>query len=241
MAATFKWDKREFRHTLRELAEVRHQTIPAVINQTMLDIQGRAFDLLPPIDAGGNDIQSKRGEIKAEMDRQIATRVKLAKRGKRAGSFIRAVGRARELYAKNLIANYWRGKLGKAGLYGSAMKAYAGAMSRRRQIGVGSLKSVFIPIIRALNPVCKFKFPFNKTSRIARWAGSKGSGIATRASKGVERSTFEITYNERSSQSGKVLGLYTAALTQAFSEKEAKMQREIEREIEPACKAASAK
>lgn len=238
MAGKITWNDRELKATVARLRTDFEMSNAQAVNQITLDIVGRTFDNIPP-HGGGNDIQGKRAEIKAIMNNQIATRVKRFTRGKRAGQFGRAVGRARELYSKNLIANYWRGKLGKKGLYGDAMKRYAGAMAGRRQRGVGSLKAVFIPVIRALNRVCKFKVPADKTSRIARWPGSRADGVAKLATPKDTKAEFLVGYKEKSSMGPEVKAIYEAAGAEAFDWKRGHMMRDVERELTPVIEGAN--
>ncbi len=255
MSVTMQWDKREFRQALKKLAAVHEKTIPQVCNQTLLDITGHAFDSLTPA-----DVESKRDAIRSELNREIGE----AKWGKRQLGLVtvqptgiykllgasafnayrkrsrmvkvgKRKGKAARLYAKNLIANWWRGQQGKKGLYGEAMKRYTGAMTKRRLVGVGSLKSVFLPVIRALNRAVSsaggFPFPFSKTAHIARWSGSKAYGIANTAKNGKDSAEFEIGYDPKSRSAGKVGFIYTRALDDAFAWKEGKIERELERAI----------
>lgn len=222
---------REFSAAIRQLArKLPQEKLPQLLNQAALDVAGEAFDAIPPASGA---VDSTRLKLRRFLREQLSTTIKLATSGKRKGSLIRRGGRAKQLIRANLLANYWRGRAGKPGLYGAAMRKYTGKLTGARTRGVGFIKSVFLPIIRGLNPLVKYKFPFNKTAKIARWPGSKGFGIATPARPSWNPvATFEIRNDIRNSQAGKVQNLYFRVVQAAIDFKAAKLQRQFERELQ---------
>ncbi len=177
--------------------------------------------------------QQKRASIKAFLNTQRSTAVKMATSGKRKGIFIRRKARNKELRIKHVIANYWRGKAGKPGLYGKAMLHYSGKMTSKRQRGVGALMAPFLPVIRALNRVAKYKYPFSKTSgaKVAIWPGSAGSG-ATPAPKGANPvARLLMRFATRKGQESRVARIVNPVVQAALDWKAGKLLREAEREL----------
>lgn len=231
MADAFKIDRREFDRALKALGRtVREEAIPGFVNQVALDVTVKTFEEIPPKGEPWN----KRNEISRFLREQRSTRVKLAKRGKRAGRYIRAVSRARELIVANLLANYWRGKKGQKGLYGTAMKRYTGKLTGSRTRGVGFNKAIWMPVIRGLNAVAKYKVSYARLFYgIAQWPGSKGKGVCSPAQSGWRpTASFNVGISKlHNNQDGKVLAMQTQALEAAFQFKAGKMDRQLERMV----------
>lgn len=220
-------DTSRFELGLRRLREVSRRTSAQIVNQASLDVAGQCWETMPPGINGA--APAKRRRIKSFLDAQLAQRVRQTEKGR----FIRAGKAAEQLRRKHLIANYWRGKAGKRGLYGQEMVAYSGAMSRKRQIGVGALMAPFLPIIRGLNRVAKFKYPFAKTreAHVAIWPGSAGSGVSPARNKPSPTAILSIRTGVRTSQEGRVGRLMSHVIQAALNWKAGKLMRQAEREL----------
>jgi hypothetical protein len=191
------------------------------VNQRSLNIAGRIFDYIPP--SSGEGVEAKRFEVRAYLGTPLSSRIRIPKRGKRKGRFIRSGGRARQLIRANLILQARRAKHGAKGLYGKAMQEASGAFRRRAQISVGFLKSPMLPIIRTLNGLCRFKFPFAKTKNIARWPKSAGNGWARVTGGDNPMVIIEAKINSRTN-SGKIQSIYNAAATKAVKDENAEIE-----------------
>lgn len=241
MSARITVDSREWNRALIDVATATGRTQAEVLNQAALDVAGRAFDLIPPAEVGSNEKSGKRQEIREELTdvrsyvyRQVKAgpnKGKMKKVGSKWFTNPRSHGKDRTLRAIHLIVNAAMGRRGKKGLRGSDMRAYAGSVVGRRTRGVGFLKGVFIPIIRMLNPLVKYKFPTRKTRHIARWPGSAAHGIASPAKAGpnpIAMITTAPTVHGSKSDS-KIMNMYQAAITEAIIWKTGKLKREAER------------
>lgn len=228
MSAKLTIDTKRFQLGIQKLGEIKRRSTAQIVNQAALDVAGRCWETSQPGAAG--EAPAKRSKIKAFMDAQLSQKVRATKSGK----FVKAGKKSSQLQRKHLIANYWRGKAGKPGLYGQAMKAYSGKMSGKRQRGVGALMAPFLPIIRALNPRVKFKYPFAKTrgAKVAIWPGSAGSG-ATPAVKGDNPfALLSVRSGAREGQEGKVGKMLTTVIQAALDWKGDKMLRQAERDLQ---------
>ncbi len=231
--ATLVMDTSQFNRGAQMLVDVARRSARDIVNQAALDVSGRAFDNLAP-----SDPQAKRTEIKKHLEAEISVPVRKIKTGPNAGKIVRD-NRRRALQRVHLLVNFYRGKSKKRGLYGEGMKRAAGRMKKKRQVGVGYLKSVFLPIIRMLNPLCKFKFPYSKTHSISRWPGSRGFGIAQPAQRGAHPLVLlKIGVKVRNPQDAKVNKMMQKAFQEALDWKAGKMQREAERIMDEALQSA---
>lgn len=140
------------------------------VRQRALNVAGMAFDNINP---NSGWAQSRRSKIKQYLTAPISTRLKYVRGGRK---IVRRGSKKNQLRRVHLIAQAIMAKKGRKGLYGKAMAAYTGKMTGTNQKSVGFLKSVFLPLITTLNPVCRFKFPYRKTRDISRWPGSSGFG-----------------------------------------------------------------
>lgn len=200
------------------------------VRQRALNIAGRIFDLIPP--ESGSPVEAKRFEIKQYMSTTLSSRVRMAKRGKRAGHLIRRGGRDRQLKRVNLIVQARRAKSGKKGLYGEAMSAASGYFQQNAQKAVGFLKSPFLPIIRTLNPMCRFKFPFAKTKNISRWPGSSGFGWAKVVNSDKSPMVILDANVTVDANEGRVQSIYNAAATRAVADENADMENHMRERAE---------
>jgi hypothetical protein len=153
---------------------VSRRTLPQLLTQATANIIKRTLERMPP-----PNVDTKRQEIRAYLATRISTRVKLAKSGKRKGQFIQKAGRNKQLQRAHLILQARRRKAGLPGLYGKQMLEQSGKFKQRSTVSVGYAKSLYIPAVRALNPVVRYKVPYDLTRKIARWPGSAGYGQIT--------------------------------------------------------------
>lgn len=173
VSVTLTIDTRPMQTALQAYYPTTQKSLNDIINQRMLNIVGRAFDAIPPADP-----DAKRSLIKQYLREQVSQKIRLTKSSRR---FVKSGVKNNQLQRVHLIVQARRAKAGKKGLWGPAMRVASGNLARKAQDSVGFVKSVFIPIIRTLNPLVQYKFPFSKTAHISRWPGSAGSGFATPA------------------------------------------------------------
>jgi len=177
---TIKIDASGFRAALNRYRATTRKSLPEILNQRGLNVAGRAFDAIPPGSGGG--VPSRRAKIKKYMKAKLSPRRSLLRR--RKGATRGSKPQAARLERRHLIIQARRAARGKKGLYGKAMKGAAGRLSGHAQNSVGFLKSIFLPVLRGLQPFSTYKFPFAKTQNIARWAKSAGYGKVTAAREG---------------------------------------------------------
>lgn len=212
------------RNMTRNAAEVGRE-IGREVNQRALNIAGRTFDNIKP--SSGPGVERERHRVRLYLGQQLSTAIKIAKRGIRKGRFMRRRGRGRQLIRANLIVQARRAKEGKKGLYGKGMAAETGKFRRKASTSVGFLKSPLLPIIRTLNGICRFKFPFSKTKNIARWPNSAGWGWArVLPSKNMQAVEMEFSANVEEN-SGKVQAMYGEAALNAILAENADIERHL--------------
>lgn len=229
-------DTSKFQLGLRKLREVSRLTSAQIVNQAALDVAVQAFKDTP---------MANRQKVFQELNQQRSTGVKVATIGKRKGKWLYRLAKSRELRARHLISNWWRGKQGKPGLYGSNTKrsrrtgkvgymaAYSGKLQRSRVGGTGFLRSVFMPIIRALNPKAKYKVSFRGLFLgIKRWPNSAGDGVATFATRDRLQAVLSTKVKVHDGQDGKVAAMQRQAMQSALDWKAGKMLRQAEREFQ---------
>jgi hypothetical protein len=106
-------------------------------------------------------------------------------------------------------------------------------MRRRATVSVGYLKSVFLPIIRRMNPLVQFPFPFIKTKNISRWPGSAGHGIAKPAQVGWNPiASFRAEGKVTSKEQAKVDSMYQQAMQLAFTAEAAELRAHVARKMQ---------
>jgi hypothetical protein len=221
MAPTGRLDMSRLDAALRGYVPTTRRDRAEIVNQRALNVMGRTFDLIPP--ASGAGVEGKRAEIKAYMDEPILYRLKVFKSGKRKG---KTGARGQPLMRKHLIAQARRKKRGLKGLYGWQMRKASAGLSRRAQVSVGFLKSLFLPVIRALNPLVPFKFPFAKTRNISRWPNSAGHGIASPAKPGARcLATIVLSLRMKLGNNAKAMSIVESNLQKAVNEEAGELER----------------
>lgn len=173
MSVGIQIDTRQFKEALQGYYRTTTKDLQEVLNQRAFNIAGRAVDSMKP--SPGAE-QSTRGKIKTYLNEQVSTRVRVATSGKRKGKFLRKGSKANQLARVNLIIQARRRKMGMKGLYGDAMRDVEGRFKTAAQVGVGFLKTPFLPIIKGLHSLVKFKRIQTRWGRISVWPGSDGYG-----------------------------------------------------------------
>lgn len=181
-------DTRQFVAGLTAILVATKRSLPEVVNQRSFNIAARTVDSMKPAPGGE---QAQRTKIKRYMEAQISTRLRIFKRGKRAGKFGRAGSKANQLQRVNLIIQARRARIGLPGLSGEEMAKAEGKFKKAAQVGVGFLKSPFLPIIKGLVAHVRFKKVATRWGRISVWPGSAGYGRVKVATPG-EASSVEM-------------------------------------------------
>ena len=248
-----------FKRALLKLAAQSKMTSAQIVNQTLLDIAEKSFDLTP-LAKGAATAQDSREAVRADIrsviaDRQYAGQTTsagtpmlaqtkaegIAGKTTKAGKFIRHK-MARQLIALNLIVNKLRKNSGKKGLYGKDMMRYTASVSRGRTGGSGSVRIAFLPAMRLLMPFAKFKFSWSaKAKGIKRWPGSQGWGKASPAKAGTSpEAEFSVsrfprrTFPMRQNQDPKITAMLKAAISGAIAWKREKVIKKAEQIMQPA-------
>jgi hypothetical protein len=234
MQATAGINKREIERLRKNLIEnvaASGRDLNEQVRQRALNIAGRTFDGIKP-QVSGEALDNRRFEIKRYMDTPISSRIKLAKSGKRKGKFIRKGGRKRQLTRAVLIIQARRKKEGKKGLYGREMRYAVGSFVGISQKAVGALKSGLIPIIRTLNGLCRFKFPFYKTRNIAQWKNGYAFGFARIKTDKMSPKVFmEFGANVKTNDA-KVQAIFENAANPAISAEATEIEQHMKRRNE---------
>jgi hypothetical protein len=214
-------DIREFNRAIAQLSKGATKKAVELSNQIALDVAREWFNSMPP---PIGQIQAKRREIRSYLRARI---------GKRLSKSQRSAGKS-QLMRGHLIIQARRRRAGQRGLYGDAMKRAAGAFAGRAQRAVGYLKVMLLPVIRALNPVVRYKMPFSETrGSISIWPGSKGYGRARIAMGANPLAILSLGWNFHGPREGYARGLVMAGWRQAADFKLGRLKRMIERELQP--------
>jgi len=224
-------DMTEFNAALREYIPTTKKELPDIMNERLAKVIERTWDAMPPNTPAA--VSQKRFEIAQYLSEPRATYVKLATSGKRKGKFIRSKAKGKQLMRVHLILQARRAKKGLKGLYGKAMRKASGAFRRKSAASAGFLKSHFLPIIRTLNLVSKWKIPWWKTKGVSRWPGSAGYGKANPAKLGWNPvASFDIQGQVRDDQIGKVQGMFNTALNGAFAAEARELSSHVARKMQ---------
>ena len=224
-------DTRQFSQAIQQLSKGVSQKAIELSNQIALDVAREWFNYLPP---PISQVDARRREIRSYLNQPLATRVQLATSGKRKGKFIKKGRKNDMLQRRHLIVQARRRRAGERGLHGARMRKFAAGFSRRAQIGVGYLKAILLPVIRALNPVVKYKMPYGETgaNRIALWPGSKGYGRATLAFS-RPLAILNLAWNFHGPREGYARSLVMIGWRHAADFKLQKLRNRIERDLHP--------
>lgn len=232
MSAKITVDVRQFQAALKEYRATTTKALPEVLNQRAFNIAARTIDSLKPTPGGE---QSQRSAIKAYMDSpRGAPKLRVVASGPKRGQ-LKRVGRKQDmLTAKHLILQARRAKKGLKGLYGQAMRLESGEFTRRAQVGVGFLKSPFVPILKGLVALVKFRKVATRWGRISVWAGSSGFGKVTPARAGLKIFTEMKLHWKLSGAPDKVRGMVLPKLQAAFNAEAVELARHTREKLQQA-------
>lgn len=228
---TFKADLRALDAEINRRVIRTGRDLATVVNQTAFNVAARAFHATPPRTSdNGQQMQGVRLAVQNYLRQQLSTRIKLGTSGKRKGKRFRFKARNKELQRVHLILNARRGKAGKPGLYGKAMLRASGGFVKKARAGVGFLKSVWLPVLRGLWGVVKFRGFAKGTSTVARWANSAGSGTATAAKPGATvAAILSVSAKVKGAQDARAGAVMTRAVNEAVVAETREMVRHAAR------------
>jgi hypothetical protein len=235
MANTVQWNDSVFRSGIDRFAAKKKVDTATAVNQALLDIAVDSWKQLGP--QSDTEAQRRRAAIKRLMNEPLSTLIKRAHSGKRKGMYLPRVAKRRQLQRKHLIAQYWVAKRSGTGLYGTKMLRYSGKMSQNRQKGVGSVKAVLMPVIRALNAGSKYRVSFNRLFLgISQWPGSTGYGGRGEAQlakiSSNPRALFKLFYHARKGQGDKIQHAYDWAVGNAFFSKKQHFAQQLQKDMD---------
>jgi len=161
---------------LAEYSKTTRKTTPVILNQRFSNVMRRAFNFTPPKNV---DVERKR--VRAYLRQPLATRIKLAKSGKSKGFFIKKASKNKQLQRVHLILNALRGKHGKKGFYGKQMLRASGAFVKVATLSVGFAKTFFMPIIKTMEGVVKFRGIRIRRGNLKIWNDPKSFSSAAPA------------------------------------------------------------
>lgn len=227
IAPTFKADLRGLDAEINRKVARTGRDLATVVNQAAFNVAARSFHATPPKTWDyGQQMQPARMQVRDYLREQLATYIKRFTSGKRKGKTFKFKARNKELRRVHLILNARRGREGKPGLYGKAMLRASGAFVQRAQVSVGYLKSVWLPVMRGLWPLVKFRGLWRGAHRVARWANSAGSGVAQPAKPGSSvTAVLSVTAKVKGTQDAKVAAVMTRAVNEAVTAETAEMAR----------------
>ena len=180
MNMKFIADARQFNAGLDAYMKTTTRDLPDIVNQRAFNVAARTIDSMKPLP--GSE-QAERSKIKSYLNAQVSTRIRLVKS---KGTFRKKGSRANQLARVNLIIQARRAKAGLKGLHGQEMTEAEGRFKRAAQVGVGFLKSPFIPVIKGLIALVRFRKVATRWGRISVWPGSAGFGKVTPAKEGLK-------------------------------------------------------
>lgn len=226
-------DMRDFHRAMDKYRRTTTRDLAEIINQRAFNVAARSFHLTKPVTAPGHagDVTEQKFKVERYLRYQLSTRVKRATSGKRKGKFIRFVRLNREFQRRHAIINALLGRRGRKGLYGRAMRAYAGKMMGSAIRGVGVLKSVWLPVIRDLWGFVKFR-GFAKTTGIGvqRWPGGAGDGKVSIGAPGERvRTVMRLSFRafKRGRLTSEAHDVVQNALQRALDDEAREMEKHV--------------
>ena len=232
MSARITVDVRSFNAALKEYRATTAKALPEILNQRAFNIAARTVDSLKPTPGGE---QSQRGKIKAYMDSpRGAPKLRVVASGPRRGQLSRAGKKQDRLMAKHLILQARRARKGLKGLCGQAMRLESGEFTRRAQVGVVFLKSPFVPILKGLSALVKFRKVATSWGRISVWAGSSGFGKVTPAKAGLNIFTEMKLHWKLAGSPDKVKAMVLPKMQAAFNAEAAELVRHTREKLQQA-------
>lgn len=240
-STALKVDTREFMRSLRALAVAKNKNFSDVVNKKLYYVARKAVWFTKVADY-------------QRIAQEMGQNYKPAK-GKRTGSFTMV---KHSTYANTdkdaplaaILVNFYRGKLGKKGLYGQALKVAVQKMVGLRLRSIGFLKAGWIAARDAMKRQAKIMTAPEGTvaggSKRAGVARLGGAVAATPArDKAYARIENRASYGSRPNphrgkepyQHDKALMRYALpALERAFADETADTMAEVEKELRKSCK-----
>ena len=147
----FTVDDREFQRTLRAYARQSRRDAADIVNRKALFVSLRAIKETPKADklAIGKELSALIFDFKQTAKGYI----RKLKTATRFGRF----GQTHEVPIVALLINAQRGRQGKKGLYGDAMKQAVQKFISARQRTVAFLRSGWLPAVKVLSPLVRNK------------------------------------------------------------------------------------
>lgn len=220
MSVSATFDMREMDKALPRLIQNTSRTLPAVLNQSSLNIDGRAMNETPM--ANRDKIQSELGMVARELTRN-----------KKTGKFLK---RGRALYASfngtpraALIINARRSKAGLPLLFGRDMDRAIKVMVAARKRSAGFNKSAYIPVVRQF--ASKLQKPFIIANMKGIYVKGREKGTAHPAAP-VSLQPTAISYMKTKGLS--VIG--AAPLQRAVNKEAAEVIRHLDSKMAPSIK-----
>ena len=238
-----------FKRALLRLAEKHQVTSAKIVNQTLLDIAERCFETTPLVTGAKDSILDSRKLIRKGLNKKVIPQEKitLSDRLETAKAFL-TNKKFRKLFLKNrnkprkykgkkpslvnLIINARLGRQGKKGVSGQAMKTASAKLIGYRTGAVGSLRIVFLPVIRKLMRYAKFKFSWSKKAKgIKRIPGYESWGAIVQAVKSKSPvATFIVNRTSKSSKMNRAAkGILSSVIAKAIKWKRGKVLETAEK------------
>ncbi len=169
--AVMKLDYRVLNRQVNELAANSSRTFPEVVNQTALNVIGRAFNATP---------RAERHNIQRELAQTVKVN-RINKKGKikqvtvlgRLPTVLTSTGGRAPLAA--MMINKRRGLLGKPGLYGAEMTQMIIRLVRFKERSIGFEASGWIPGMKEILRRLKRPFIIAKLKGVVVYKRPKGS------------------------------------------------------------------
>lgn len=235
MATSFTIDDREFKKTLAEYVKIcKSRTFPEIVNT-------KAFFICRG--AARNTFRPSKGTIQRTTGRLIFD-LKRTKTGRSRRVLVgssRAATKGVPIAA--LIQNWRAKKMGKPGKYGKAMKTAIKKMIGARSAARAFIASGWIPAIKALAPLAKYKRSAPPTDNEAKQRGKpKGSAkVAVGGGYRVEATITNSASSKVSTTKDPLQKYGKPALVNAFDEERRSMIAHMEEKLLAAAKSAGIK
>lgn len=211
--------------TLDNLLKVDDSEIRATIKRYMRSTPAGHAEKAP-------NLELRKRKLQYENILRVAAGAKMAKpmKMKRTRKYMKL--EVRHLIAQKANLREHGGKYGQ-GLYGEAMKKAAGRLYYRATGAIGYFRVVYRPIVQRLNPVCKFKVPYQLTKSLAAWPKTQGYGNTAPATPGNARALLNVGVNVTDSR-GLGRRVFLWAIEKAFAKETREMKTQLEKTLQKA-------
>lgn len=223
MAATFKLNTREFDKTLRQYAALANKDAALICNT-------KAFFI-----ARGASRQTFRPS-KEQIRKDLEDIAKVAKTGK--------TGKVRKSWAKTaegapivaLLINWKRGKLGKPGLFGEAMKLAIKGFIKKRQQARAYMASGWNPAIKAFELLAEKRGKVPPRDAEASKQKGRGAYVVARAGLRPVAKLINMAFAKQTTTKDPDLKVAMPALQRAINDERASMLVYIEDKLRRSAK-----